>query len=212
MAGGKSPQFVLFDLGGVLIELGDTQEVGLFAGRTDLDAIWREWLASPVVRDYERGLCSSAEFARRMVAGHRLAASPDEFLKAYEGWTKKLYPGAAELLARIRPPVPYGCFSNTSEIHWRRLVEDWGLDGLFETRFLSFEMGLVKPDREAFDHVAAGLGVAPGEILFLDDNRANVEGALAAGFDVHLVQGLEAARDLLEAYDLLEVKSHHTGV
>ncbi len=207
-----SPKFLLFDLGGVLIELGGTREVGLFAGRDDLDAIWAEWLASPVVRDYERGLCSTAEFGRRMVESHRLTTSPDKFLKSYEGWTKKLHPGAADLLARIKPTVPYGCFSNTCALHWQRLSEDWGMEAMFETRFLSFEMGLVKPDREVFDHVAGALGVTPGEILFLDDNRLNVDGALGAGFDAHETAGLEAARRVLEDYELLEVSAHQTGV
>ncbi len=198
-----APQFLLFDLGGVLIKLGGTAEVGLFAGRTDMDAIWAEWLASPVIRDYERGFCSTADFGRRMVESHKLSVSPDEFLKTYESWTKKLSSGTAELLAQVGKRIPYGCFSNTCELHWRRQAQDWGLEEMFETRFLSFEMGLVKPDREAFDHVAASLGMVPEHILFLDDNRLNVEGARAAGFDAHQVEGLEEARGALREYGLI---------
>ncbi len=46
----------------------------------------------------------------------------------------------------------------------------------FEFRFLSFELGLVKPDRAIFESVAAGMPVHPGRVLFLDDNAGNVEG------------------------------------
>lgn len=70
---------------------------------------------------------------------------------------------------------------------------------LFEVTFLSHELGLVKPDRELFDHVASVLGVAPGRAVFLDDNAANVVQATAAGFVGIQTRGVgEARRALVE--------------
>ncbi|WP_219462839.1 HAD family hydrolase [Nonomuraea rhizosphaerae] len=61
-----------------------------------------------------------------------------------------------------------------------------GLDELpwiaaIERRFYSGRMGLVKPDREIFDRMAAELGADPAEIVFIDDRPENVTGAERAG-------------------------------
>jgi FMN phosphatase YigB (HAD superfamily) len=64
-------------------------------------------------------------------------------------------------------------------------------------------MGLVKPDREAFEHVIAALGCPPAHVLFLDDNEINVAGARAAGLDAHRADGIDSARAILAARGLL---------
>ena len=48
---------VLFDLGGVLIELGGMGDIAAFANESDEDEIWKRWLTCPWVRRFERGGC-----------------------------------------------------------------------------------------------------------------------------------------------------------
>ena len=67
---------------------------------------------------------------------------------------------------------------------------------LFAHCFLSHELGLIKPDREIYDHVVAELSCRPEEILFLDDNQLNIEGAL----DAHRVGGVDDSRRLIHRY------------
>ena len=64
----------------------------------------------------------------------------------------------------------------------------------FELRFLSFELGMVKPDHEIFDAVAERLPAPPDRVLFLDDNAANVDAAAETGFVGRHVRGVEATR------------------
>jgi len=47
----------------------------------------------------------------------------------------------------------------------------------FADRFVSFELGLMKPDLDIFQHVTRVLGVDARRILFLDDNQLNVDSA-----------------------------------
>jgi len=67
---------------------------------------------------------------------------------------------------------------------------------------------LVKPQREIYDDAVRGLGVRPGEALFLDDRIENIQGAREAGLEAELFvswedfvgqipgrYGLPAARD-----------------
>ena len=88
-------------------------------------------------------------------------------------------------------------------MHWNEHLAGWPLVQLFETRFLSFEIGLLKPDREAFDYVASKVGPPPGRVLFLDDNVVNVNGAIAAGFTAVRLAGVREARRALAAFGVL---------
>ncbi len=53
-------------------------------------------------------------------------------------------------------------------------------------------VGLLKPEREIYDHHAQTFGLDPGATLFIDDSPTNVEGARAAGW--HAVQFVDPAR------------------
>ena len=68
---------------------------------------------------------------------------------------------------------------------------------LFDHLFLSFEMGMLKPDVAAFTQVAGLLPVPAERVLFLDDNALNVAGAAAAGFATARAVGVDAARERL---------------
>jgi len=50
-----------------------------------------------------------------------------------------------------------------------------------DTIVYSHEVGYLKPEPAAYRIVCERLGVAPGEVLFLDDVQANVDGAPAVG-------------------------------
>ena len=99
--------------------------------------------------------------------------------------------------------VTRACFSNTNDLHWERQFDDFGFDRMFDELFVSFEMGRVKPDREAFEWVVERLDVEPHEILFLDDNAINVEGARAVGIDAERAVGVAGAREILKRRGLL---------
>ena len=94
--------------------------------------------------------------------------------------------------------VTPACLSNTNELHWNEQQDAAAVRELFVRRFLSHEIGLVKPDREIFDHVVTALGCRSSEILFLDDNLLNVQGAEGVGLDAHRVWGVEDCRALLK--------------
>ena len=193
---------VLFDLGGVLIRLGGMGDMAMLADEPDEDEIWRRWLSCPWVRRYERGECEEMEFARGMVETWAMPASPLEFLDAFISWPKGLLPGARELVADLHGRTRLACLSNTNRAHCERYEEQFGLMTLFDEQYLSYEMGLVKPDREAFDHTIDGLGCDPRRVLFLDDNQINVEGARHAGLTAEKAVGPEEARLVLTRYGI----------
>jgi putative hydrolase of the HAD superfamily len=76
--------------------------------------------------------------------------------------------------------------------------------GLFDHVFLSFQMGMLKPDHDAFEHVASALPVPRGRILFLDDNQLHIDAALELRFSASRVAGIEEVRQALAEHDVIE--------
>lgn len=54
-----------------------------------------------------------------------------------------------------------------------------------ENRLISCQLGVRKPDAKAYERALAHYGVAAADTFFADDNRENVEGALAVGIHAH---------------------------
>jgi HAD superfamily hydrolase (TIGR01509 family) len=194
---------VLFDLGGVLIDFGGVGAMRELAGIDSDDEVWRRWLTCPWVRSFERGHCSTEDFARGVIRDWGLSLEPEMFLDAFRSWPGDALPGAEALLRNVQRRVPAGCLSNTNMLHWQDHFARWPFVDAFDFCFLSFEIGHVKPDQELFDHVAGVLSLPPDRVLFLDDNAVNVEGAAAAGFDARQVRGVDEARRALVATGVL---------
>lgn len=198
---------VLFDLGGVLIEVPGVRAMLELTGIASEEELWQRWLTCRWVRRFESGGCSETEFAAGVVTDWQLDLSPSAFLEAFRDWPAGPMPGAAELVTQTRARVSTGCFSNTNVLHWRDHISSWPLAGLFDHRFLSFELGLLKPDTAAFAHVADLLEVPAERVLFLDDNPLNVAGAAAAGFQAARAAGVDQARQrLVEAAVLSDAR------
>ncbi|HVV77502.1 MAG TPA: HAD family phosphatase [Mycobacteriales bacterium] len=187
-------QAVVFDLGGVLAEFSGVATMRELAG-IDSDAeLWRRWLECEWVRRFERGQCSPEDFADGMVGEWGLPMTGAEYLVTFGDWVQEPYDGAEELVVETSERVRVAMLSNMNAVHWDRAVSAWPLIKRFDHVFTSFQLGLIKPDAEVFEHVVAVLELAPEQVLFLDDNVINVEGALAAGLQAKQVRGVAEAR------------------
>lgn len=179
---------LLFDLGGVLIEVAGQSTMLDWTG-LDRDTLWQKWLASPTVRRFEKGQSSARAFAEQVVTEFGLPIGPTEFLRFFECWPKGLYAGVVELLQSLPDTYHLACLSNTNEIHWPLMRDRFGLGRLLDYAFVSYEIGLVKPDPQTFKHVIRSLGCPAESIAFFDDNAVNVQAAAEHGIDAHLTRG-----------------------
>ena len=200
---GARTELVLFDLGGVLIQPGGVAPMRELSGIGSDDELWARWLRCPWVSRLEAGQCTPEEFAAGVVEDWELDLEARAFLQEFGGWPEPPYAGALELVNEVRATVPAGFLSNMNAFQWAANYEAIPLTEAFDFRFLSFELGLVKPDRAIFDVVAARLPVARDRVLFLDDNAVNVDAAEAAGFAAVHVRGVGGARDALVSAGVL---------
>jgi putative hydrolase of the HAD superfamily len=199
----RSHDLVLFDLGGVLIQPGGVGPMRALAGIETDEELWTRWLGCRHVQAFEAGALTPEEFASGVVEDWQLSVSSAEFLEAFGSWAGDPYPGAAALVSRVRRVVPVGFLSNMNAVQWERHYEHLSITGGFDYRFLSYELGLVKPDPRIFAAVAARLPVPAERVLYLDDNAVNVDAGAEAGFASHHVRGIDETHRLLEASGLL---------
>jgi epoxide hydrolase-like predicted phosphatase len=94
--------------------------------------------------------------------------------------------------------------SNTIALHWERLTSarEYPCLELFDHIFASHLIGCVKPENEAFSFVANALKVQMSECLLVDDTPLNVERAKAVGWRGILFCGTaQLQRDLSDLFE-----------
>jgi len=185
----RAIQFVLLDLGGVLLRLHDPLDTfGIDMSQEDF---LEKWLLSPAVRELERGKINPAPFSEEMIREFLLSYSPQEFLQRFERWPDTLFDGVLDLLKAIAKTHHLALLSNTNAIHWERDDIEGQLEPLIRDVFVSYRTGLAKPDPVAFKDVLEKLGATAEQILFLDDNRLNIEAARQCGMQARLTRGFD---------------------
>lgn len=200
---GGTVEVVLFDLGGVLVELDGPPLPAGRAGAEEGAAVWARWLSCEAVRRFESGRIDARAFAEEIVRELSLELSPAAFLSRFESWPRGLYPGALDLLRALRGRLRVGCLTNCNALHWPRFLGEMGLGEALDHCFSSHELGALKPDREIFERVIAALGCPAERVFFLDDNEPNVKAARAVGLRAERVRGPEGAAAALRAAGLL---------
>ncbi len=61
----------------------------------------------------------------------------------------------------------------------------------FDVRIFSYEVGVMKPDKKIFEELVRGSGVAPGEIVYSDDDETKLQGAIELGIKAFVYEGFE---------------------
>lgn len=196
---------VLFDLGGVLVELaGVPTMLRWMDNRISPEELWKMWLQSPAVRAFETGRTDAGNFAGDLIAEMALPVAREKLIEEFTFWPRGLFPGALELVSQIPSRYTRATLSNSNSVHWPRLMKELQLAEAFDRHFASHLIGKIKPDEEAFHHVTQSLQCAAEEILFLDDNKLNVEAAARMGMTAVQVHGVAAAERALREAGVVE--------
>ena len=187
---------IIFDLGGVLLNIDYQRTIDAFKreGVTDFEHFFTQAAQSSLFDQLDKGRISPGEFRNelRRLSGLRIG---DEQIDA--AWNAMLLDFPKEridLLQGVRQHYPTFLLSNTNAIHYpvyrESLRREYGfsdLSQLFRKQYLSYELGMRKPDREIFVHVLEDQDLVAEETLFIDDSLQHVHGAREAGLKaVHL--------------------------
>jgi glucose-1-phosphatase len=197
----RRPELLLFDLGGVLVDnvaferLSATPGIGM----EGVD-IKRKWLASTTVRSFELGAISPKAFATAFVEEWHLPVDPEIFLADFAGWPRGFYPGALELLERLRKEFKVACLSNSNSVHWERLGR---LSEHFDVALSSHLLEAIKPDALCFELALRECGTSMQRVAFFDDSLENVAAAREFGIQALHVCGLGQVNKALMQHEWL---------
>lgn len=112
------------------------------------------------------------------------------------------FPEALDLLEELKPKFLLACLSNNNELHWAPLREMVGLVEKFHYCFISHEIGIMKPNRKAFDYVLGKIKKPANEVVFFDDSQECVEAAKAIGMAAYWVHGVGDVRSVLQNFNI----------
>ena len=180
---------VIFDFGGVLCFHPERETIASAAEHCGIEygaflkAMWKDRLAYDAgldPRDYWRGVAANAgaSFDDHLIG--RMIQREIEFWSRYDD---RVFAWIDHLRAK---GIRTGILSNLPRPLGERLRETDGFLNHFDHVTFSYELGLVKPQREIYEDAIRGLGVRAGEALFLDDRIENIEGAREAGLEAEL--------------------------
>ena len=200
-----SVDVLLFDLGGVLVEFSGVRDIApLLRSKASESEILERLSRCPHSEQFGTGKLTPREFSERFVRDWDVDATPEDFLREFRSWSRRLLPGAAELLATLRPRFRLAALSNSNELHWERNTNELGVTELFEVAMSSHQIGISKPDPRIYRVTLDRLGVPPSAIMFFDDVRANVDAALSLGIRAFQVDGVEGVRARLTEEGILD--------
>ena len=195
-------QALLFDLGGVLIDVDFNRVLEYWQpiSRLTIEELKATFSSDLPYQQHERGEITAAQYFAHLAVNLELQDDPAHIT---EGWNA-IFGGeiteTLNLVREARAHLPCYVFSNTNATHqavWTALYPS--LMQSFERIFVSSEIGYRKPERRAFEYVANAMDVPLNAILFFDDHPDNVEGARAAGLQAVQVRGPADVRAALQA-------------
>jgi HAD superfamily hydrolase (TIGR01509 family) len=130
---------------------------------------------------YERGRIDGRAFHAAAVKRLGVGLGYEAWLELWNGYFEPNRPMEA-LLARLRGQARVWGLSNTNAEHLAFLRLNFRVLDSFEGLTASNEAGAAKPEAAIFEAALAGLGLAPAQVLYLDDVPAYVQ----AGRDLGL--------------------------
>lgn len=198
---------LIFDLGKVVFDLS-------------FDRVFQSWAAlsnrhpkdskdkfqfDELFDKFEENEVSEAEFRATVSKRLNLKLTDQAFDKAWCDLYLAIYDDMDSLLTELESSYKLVALTNTNVIHskiWRVKYADTLRH--FEKIFSSHEIGTRKPESKSYEIVLDYLKCKPAEVIFLDDNLNNIQGAEKFGMATILVTSIEQMKHDLQKYGALK--------
>ena len=121
-----------------------------------------------------------------------LTADYETFLKIHKEIGDKIYyyKDVVEYEHSLKDKCYIGILSNIPVIEKSRMNKQVDLS-YYDYTFLSYEIGLKKPDIKLYEYIMNQTGFDAKDILFIDDQQVNLEAAASLGWNTFLGNGKE---------------------
>lgn len=188
-------RLIVFDLGGVIFRLDKQQAIARFKeiGVDNIERYLDDYEQKGFFGELESGKITAEEFRRQLSREAGRELTMDECGRGWTGYAAERYQRNFDALLRLKAEgYALALLSNTNPfmMRWVRSNEFDGhghsLDYYIPHQYLSYEMGLMKPDPLIFTRMLDAEHARARETLFLDDSARNC--AAAASVGIHTYQ------------------------
>lgn len=207
MGSKSTTKAVVFDFGNVIINIDVEKTILAFSELTfKSPARIKQFFAdAEVFKKYETGFYSDDEFRDviRQILSYPL--NDQEIDQAWNALLLDVPKKRLDFLESLKMKYPIYLLSNTNNIHIEQCKQYFrtrfgiaNFESIFNETFLSYKMGLWKPDYKIYDAVIDKVSLKPHEILFLDDNQDNIDAASDLGIQCIKINPPECFTEILE--------------
>ena len=187
---------IIFDLGGVVLNLDIQQSLRAFSEISDLTEkdIYNKFVDNDWAIAFEKGEIAPSVFRDSVRSSFNNNLTDAQIDRAWDAMLLELPYARLKLLNNLRPKYQTLVLSNTNAIHvqtFDRIVSATSggklIYDFFDKVYFSNEMGMRKPDPEIYSYVLEENKLDPSKTLFIDDMEENIVGAKSLGIKtVHL--------------------------
>lgn len=199
---------IIFDMGHVFVDFEWDQVTQLFRDRSGLsESQFADILKKIAQLGYEKGHLDTDKLIEHINESMQAcnpefkALSRQEFESIWNH-TFRENDEMTVILTDLRKQIPLFLLSNTNESHWQYLAQKHDVGRHFEHLVLSYEIKMIKPDRDIYEHAVQKTGLTADRCLFVDDLAANIQGAESVGLKTILFKGPDDLKIRLRALGL----------
>jgi putative hydrolase of the HAD superfamily len=186
-------EVLIFDLGGVLIRLDYKRTIRAFEqlGIEHFEVLYNQAAQTDVFDRFETGKISSMHFINTLLSYLPKGTTANQVVHAWNAMILDVPKERIQLLEKLSHSHTLFLLSNTNELHMPLVRREWEkvsskpMEQCFKRMYLSYELGMRKPDVSTFLQVCSENGIDPANALFIDDSIQHIEGARKAGLQVH---------------------------
>lgn len=161
-------------------------------GVKDADGLIDSYEQKGVFQDLETGKIGVEEFCRYLRKHTGKDLSYEDICWAWFGFIGGVPQYKLDYILKLREKYQVYLLSNTNpiiQLEWAQTKEftpaGRPLNDYFDKLYLSYEIGVTKPDREIFDRMVLDSGIKPEETLFVDDGKNNIVVGQELGFHTY---------------------------
>ncbi len=208
----KSIRNIIFDLGGVIINLDQQRTIYQFNVLSDVpfENFYNSSAQSGLFDELDKGRISTEEFFEILKKELRYNGSTNALLQAWNAMLLDVPERRLDVLVSAKLNYSTFLLSNTCEPHIasfeEQLYQDHGVknfEDYFDKVYYSCRIGLRKPDKEIFELVLKENNLLPEETVFIDDSPQHVKAAGECGINAYLLPKNMEVGGLLKDLKLL---------
>ncbi len=199
---------IIFDLGGVIINLNEHLTVkafqNIFLEKYPLMA--EDIHAEQILENFETGEISINEFIS-FFKSYNANVTTKQITEAWNSMLLDIPEERIDLIKNLAKEYRVFLLSNTNPIHLN-FIDNYVIDNfklksledLFEKAYYSHQMGLRKPNSKIFTTILNDKNLIPEETLFIDDSEQHILSAKQLNLKIHHLLETETIVDIFNAH------------